>query len=363
MHFAPISSPFFAFVALLGLAACQPAEPPKVQVPTVMVQAATQVPNGESSFSGEIRARHEFDAAFRVGGKIARRLVDVGAEVSPGQALARLDPTDLELAASAARAQLLAAESEYSTARAERERYAGLVKQKFVSAAAFEAKDNAFNSASARLAQAQSQAKISGNQAAYGTLSSAQPAIVTAVLADAGQVVSAGQPVLRLARPEAKEVAIAVPENRLAALKSAQNITVNLWADPKIEVSGRVREVAPAADAATRTFLVRIALIDPPADVRLGMTARVSLAATASSAGVWVPLNAVVDRGQGAQVWLVQDGKVSARGVRVAQFREDGAVISHGLKAGELVIVSGLNQLVAGLVVIPRTLTTPDRQR
>lgn len=363
MHFAPFALPFFSFVATLVLAACQPAETPKAPVPLVMVQAATLAPNAENIYSGEIRARHEFDAAFRVGGKIATRLVDVGAEIAAGQALAKLDPADLELSASAARAQLAAAESDFSTARAERERYAGLVKQNFVSSAAFEAKDNAFNSAKARLAQAQSQAKISGNQAAYGTLSSAQPAIVTAVLADAGQVVNAGQPVLRLARPEAKEVAIAVPENRLAALNSAQSITVNLWADPKIVMSGRVREVAPAADVATRTFLVRIALIDPPAEVRLGMTARVLLAATPSSAGVWVALNAVVDRGQGPQVWLVQDGKATPRGVQIAQFREDGALISDGLKVGELVIVSGLNQLVAGLAVTPRTLTTPDRQR
>ena len=362
MHFAPLPTLFSAFGAALFLTACQPAEAPKTVAPTVMVQAVTLAPGGENFYSGEIRARHEFDVAFRVGGKIIARLVDAGAEITAGQPLARLDPADLELNASAARAQLAAAESDFATARTERERYAGLVKQKFVSATAFEAKDNAFNSASARLAQAQSQAKISGNQASYGVLSSDKPAIVTAVLADAGQVVSAGQTVMRLARPEAKEVAIAVPENRLAALKSAQSITVNLWAEPKIVVQGRVREVAPAADAATRTFLVRVALIDPPADVRLGMTARVSLGMT-TAALLSVPLNAVVDRGQGAQVWVVQDGKVTPRAVQIAQFGENSVAIASGLQEGELVIVSGLNQLVAGLAVTPRTAAPPELQR
>lgn len=349
-------------IAAALLAACAPSEAPSPTTPSVLVQAAEQAGALGNTYSGEIRARHEFDVAFRVGGKITSRLVDTGAEVKAGQALARLDPVDLELNASAARAQLAAAESELATARAERERYAGLVKQKFVSATAFDAKDNAYNSARARLAQAQAQTRISGNQAAYGTLSSDKPAIVTAVLADAGQVVNAGQAVMRLARPEEKEVVIAVPESRLAAIKASANVTVNLWADPKNSIHGRVREIAPAADTATRSFLVRIQLIDPPPSVQLGMTAQVLVGETQAAPRI-VPLNAVTDRGQGPQVWVVEDGKAMPRKVLVAQFREDGALIDNGLKVGERVIISGLNRLTPGMAVTAKTAAAPEQQR
>lgn len=351
-----------ALIASVLLVGCGTSEPPPASTPTVMVQSATRAPATGSSYSGEIRARHEFDVAFRVGGKITSRLVDTGAEVKAGQALAHLDPADLELNAAAARAQLAAAESDFATARAERDRYTGLVKQKFVSSTAFEAKDNAFNAARARLAQAQTQSKITGNQASYGTLISDKPAIVTAVLVDAGQVVSAGQAVMRLARPEEKEVAIAVPESRLAALKAAQNVTVNLWADPKIFAQGKVREIAPAADAATRTFLVRINLTNPAPEIQLGMTARVIFGEVQSQPLV-VPLGAIMDRGQGPQLWLVKDGKAIPRAVQLGQFREDGATIASGLNEGELVIISGLNQLTNGMAVTPRPAVAPEKQR
>jgi RND family efflux transporter MFP subunit len=344
------------------LAGCRAGDPPPPAARTVLVQAAASAPSSSGVYTGEIRARHEVDLAFRVGGKIAARLVDTGAEIKPGQPLARLDPADLELAAAAARAQLAAAESDHATARAERERYAGLLTRKFVSQAAFDAKDNAFNSAQARLEQARSQSRISGNQAAYGVLSSEFPAIVTAVVADAGQVVSAGQAVLRVARPEEKEVAIAIPESRLAELKAARNLAVNLWAEPKITLRGELRELSPAADPATRTYAARIRILNPPPEVRLGMTARVALD-NASDATLLVPLSAVIDLGQGPLVRVVEDGKVASRPVQVAQFREDGVAIASGLQAGELVIVSASGKLVDGQEVQARPVTPPDRQR
>lgn len=362
MHLFLPKALLLAPLSIFFLTACSPAEAPNAPQPNVLTQAVNRSSTADSSYTGEIRARHEFDAAFRVGGKIVTRLVDAGAEIKAGQALARLDPVDLELNASSARAQLAAAESEFATVRAERERYAGLVKQKFVSSAAFEAKDNAYNSARARLTQAQAQAKISSNQAAYGVLSSDKSAVVIAVLADAGQVVNAGQAVMRLARPEEKEVAIAVPEGKLSTLKSGSHVAVNLWTEPKNIIQGRVREIAPAADAATRTFLVRIQLIDPPASVQLGMTARVVFG-EAPNTTLIVPLNAVTDRGQGAQVWVVEDGKAVPRKVQVAQFSEHGALIDNGLKEGERVIISGLNRLTPGMAVSAKTAAPPERQR
>lgn len=346
-----------ALVAGCGRDAAPPPAPP-----TVLVQPATGAPAENTFYTGEIRARHEVDLAFRVGGKIAARLVDAGAEIKAGQTLARLDPADLQLAASSARAQLAAAESELATARAERERYAGLVAKKFVSQTAYEAKDNAFNSAQARLDQARSQNQITGNQAAYGTLSSETTAIVTAVLADAGQVVSAGQPVLRIARPDEKEVAIAVPENRLAEIRAARNILVSLWAAPATLLRGELRELSPAADPATRTYAARIRLPDPPPDVRLGMTARVHLGSNANQE-ILVPLGAVLDVGQGPFVRIVKDGKVASRPVAVSRFREDGAAISGGLEHDAAVIVSGAGKLVDGQDVQARPVTPPAMQR
>ena len=328
----------------------------------MLVQPAASATHTKGIYTGEIRARHEVDLAFRVGGKIAARLVDAGTEIKAGQPLARLDPADLELAAAATRAQLAAAESEQATARAERERYAGLVAKKFVSQAAFEAKDNAFNSAQARLEQARAQSRISGNQSSYGTLSSEFPAIVTAVVADAGQVVSAGQAVMRVARPEEKEVAIAIPESRLAELKAARNLAVSLWADPKMTLRGELRELSPAADPATRTYAARIRILNPPPEVRLGMTARVTLDGAAEST-LLVPLSAVIDLGQGPLVRVAKDGKIASRSVQVARFREDGVELNGGLEAGELVVISGAGRLVDGQDVLAKAATTPDRQR
>ncbi|AXS81026.1 efflux RND transporter periplasmic adaptor subunit [Dechloromonas sp. HYN0024] len=349
-------------LAATTLAGCGSGEAPPPASRAVLVQAAGNVATAGGIYTGEIRARHEVDLAFRVGGKIGARLVDAGAEIKAGQPLARLDPADLELAAAAARAQLSAAESEQTTARAERERYAGLLAKKFVSQAAFDAKDNAWNSAQGRLEQARAQSRISGNQAAYGTLSSEFPAVVTAVLADAGQVVSAGQAVLRVARPEEKEVAIAIPESRLAELKAAKTLAVSLWADPKLALRGELRELSPAADPATRTYAARIRILQPPPEVRLGMTARVAVDSSAEST-LLVPLSAIIDLGQGPLVRVVKDGKVVSRPVQVARFREDGAALSGGLEAGELVIINGSGKLVDGQEVQARPVTAPERQR
>jgi multidrug efflux system membrane fusion protein len=358
----PIVPCIAATCLALALSACGSTETPPPVAPKVLVQPAGAGDAGVTVYTGEIRARHEVDLAFRVGGKIAARLVDSGMMVKAGQPLARLDPADLQLSRQAAQAQVAAAESEFTTAGAERARYADLVAKRFVSQAAFDAKENAFRSAQARLEQARAQSRISGNQAEYGTLVAEHEGVITAVLADAGQVVSAGQPVFRLARPEEKEVAIAIPEGRLAELKAARQIAVSLWAQPELVMAGEIRELAAAADPATRTYAARIRIVDPASAVALGMTARVILGSP-SSAAIVVPLTAVVDNGKGPQVWVVDDGKAMIRPVEVAAFREDGAAIASGLKAGEMVILTGQRRLVDGQAVHAQPATPPDRQR
>ena len=357
-----VLSPVAALCLAIALGGCDRTEPPAPAATRVLIQPAGAGDAGYAAYTGEIRARHEADLSFRVGGKITSRLVDAGMAVKAGQALARLDPADLQLSRQAALAQVAAAESEFTTASSERTRYADLLARRFVSQAAFDAKENAFRSARARLEQARAQSQITGNQANYGTLTADHDGVITAVLADAGQVVSAGQPVLRLARPEEMEVAIAIPEGRLAELKAARQIAVNLWAQPDLSMRGEVRELAAAADPATRTYAARIRIADPAPAAQLGMTARVILGSS-SGATIVVPLTAIVDNGKGPQVWVVNDGKATLRPVEVASFREDGAVIASGLQADEMVIVTGQRRLVEGLAVQPQPAVPPARQR
>ena len=353
-------SPVALYVAIV-LSGCNGSGPPPA-VAKVLVQVAGTSDVGNTVYTGDVRARHEVDLSFRVGGKIAARLVDGGMSVKAGQALARLDPADLRLARQSAIAQVGAAESEFTTASNERARYADLLAKRFVSQAAFDAKDNAFNSARARLEQARAQSQISGNQASYGTLVADQAGVITAVLADAGQVVSAGQPVFRLARPEEKEVAIAIPEGRLTELKSARSIAVNLWAQPDLVMKGELRELAAAADPATRTYAARIRIVDPLPAAQLGMTARV-MVNTTTTAAIVIPLTAVVDNGKGPQVWVVDYGKARPRPVVVSTFREDGVAIASGLATGDLVIVAGQRRLVDGQTVQAQHAAPPALQR
>lgn len=336
------------------LSACREEEKPAAPTPSVLVQAAEPATGaGAAEYSGEVRARHEADLAFRVGGKLVARLVDVGAAVKPGAVLARLDPADLQLNVAAVRAQVSAAESDLALAKAEADRYVALARDKFVSQSALDAKVTVQKAAAARLEQARAQLAVSGNQAAYGILTSDRAGVVTAVLAEAGQVVGAGQPVLRVARPDEKEILLYVPEGRLAELKAAPELTVSLPARPDLKLRGKLRELAPAADPATRTYAARISLPTADSTVQLGMTARVVLSAKTASAGIRVPLSAVIDRGQGAEVWVVAQGKAQRRPVTVTAYREDAAILAGGVAAGESVVAVGAHKLVAGQAVRP----------
>ncbi len=304
-------------------------------------------------YSGEVRARHETDLGFRVGGKIVARPVDAGARVKRGQLLARLDPEDARLAAQAAHAQLASAQSDLTLAKAELDRHADLLAKKFISQSAFDARRNAYNAAQARHEQARSQASITSNQARYTELVADADGVVVSVAAEPGQVVAAGQPVLRLARAGEKEVVVNVPESQVGRFKVAQAAAISLWADPSITFPGRVREIAGGADPVTRTYAVRIAALGAPDSVQLGMTANVLFSPADDPALVRLPLAAVTREGPNAAVWIVEPGtsQVKLRQVTVAQYREDGALISAGLHPGDVVVTAGVHKLRPGQVV------------
>ena len=350
-----------ALAALLAGCSASNSADGVAQIRPVMAQrvgAASLAP--ASVYSGEVRARREADLGFRIAGKITARSVDMGASVKKGQVLARIDPTDSQMNAEAARAAVTAARTDFQFASAEYDRYKSLIEKNFVSRTVLDQKSAALESARARLEQAEAQSSVSRNQVGYTSLVADQDGVITAVLAEAGQVVAAGQPVLRLARPEEKEVLIAIPEARLAATRAAQAVMVRMWAAPDRVYQGRVRELAPSADPTTRTVAARIAIPDADGAVALGMTANVlfgneSGGAGAPDAPMLVPLTALYRDGEKTAVWVIdaKTSQVALRAVDVAQYREDGIVISRGLMPGEIIAVAGVHKLVAGQVVHP----------
>ena len=346
-------------IALGLLAACSKPEP--VVEPPRPVVVFTLAPARVAPialYTGEVRARYESDLAFRIGGKIVERRVDVGAVVKPGQLLARLDPADAGLNAEAARAQLAAAENEFAYARAEVLRYRDLVAKNFVSRSVLDAKETAFRSATARVEQARAQASVAGRQAGYTSLVADQAGVITAVGAEVGQVVKDSAVVMKLARDGEREVLIAVPESRIGELKKAGRVEVRLWTQPDVALAGRVREIAPSADAATRTYAVRVSIVDPLPALQLGMTANVVLADSGATAGgLLVPSTAVFEHEGASAVWVMQaEGervKPVLRKVTVRQYREDGALVSAGLAAGETIAAAGVHKIIAGQALRP----------
>lgn len=337
-----------AFTAALALAGCGNGKVAQEPVRPVLTQ--TVVPGASATkdvYSGELRARHETDLSFRVGGKLVARTVDAGARVARGAILARLDPEDAQLAAQAAAAQLASADSDLALAKAEMERHADLLAKRFISQSAYDVKQNAYNAARARAEQARSQAGISSNQAAYTTLVADADGVVISVAADSGQVVAAGQPVLRLARSGEKEVVVNAPESQLARFKPGQPVAISLWADPSTVFPGRVREVAGGADPVTRTYAVRISAPSAPQAAQLGMTASVLLHSSTDPSLILLPLSSLAREGTNAAVWVVdpKTSKVKLRPVTVGQFREDGLTITAGLHPGDVVVTAGVHKL------------------
>jgi membrane fusion protein, multidrug efflux system len=341
----------FLFAALLALGACgeapeqKPQEARAVRVFTVAAQDAVRT----LDYAGEVRARHETRLAFRVGGKIVERLVELGDVVRAGQALARLDPADLGLAAASAKAQVASLEAEHTFAEAELQRYRGLLEKRFISQAEYERRASAFATAQARLEAARAQSRQASNQLRYATLAADTPGVVTALEAEAGQVVSAGQTVLRLARPGEKEVVFAVPEAEREWVKQVHDLTVTLNARPGKSWQARLRELSPAADPVTRTYAARVTVLGPAEELALGMSARVSLAASGGGGQLQLPIAALHSRGDTPQVFLVQaDGTVRAQPVRTAGIVGERVIVAAGLNPGDVVVAAGAQLLRPG---------------
>jgi multidrug efflux system membrane fusion protein len=350
------------------LAACgHPEPPPPAPRPVIAHVVGTKTADTANLYSGEVRARYENDLAFRVGGKVVARYVDVGTQVERGRVLARLDPQDAQLGVEAARAQLAAAEADHALAATELERYRDLYARKFVSQAVLDARETTFNTTRARREQAGAQVATARNQSSYTALVAEANGVITAVDLEPGQVVSAGQPVMRFARPEEKEVAISGPESRLAQLRDATDIRISVWAAPGEVYRGRIREIAPTADPVTRTFAARITVLDANGVVKLGMTANVALGDGASGEVISLPLTALTQVDDGPAVWVFdpRTSKVNLRPVVVDAYREDGFVVRTGLRPSEIVVTVGVHKLLPGetVRVVSETLASPGAQK
>ena len=349
-------------LAAAALVACSKPAPPLEDVrPVRVITLASDTAGERLEFSGDVRPRYESQLGFRVGGKIVERKVDVGATVKRGDVLMRLDPQDLRLAESQARATLRAAETERDLARADYKRHVDLRAQNFVSQAVLDTKQSALKAAQANVDAARAGLRGQANQSNYTNLASDADGVVTAIEAEVGQVVQPGSPVVRVARTVEKEVVIGIPEDKVGQLRAASDVTVRLWANEAVAIPGKIREVSPVADPATRTYTVKVA-IPENADVRLGMTATVELATGGNgAAGLRLPLSALVQHKGASSVWIVENGAVKLVPVQVVGQVRNDVLVTGQVAAGQNVVTAGVNLLKNGQKV--RILTADVSRR
>lgn len=345
-----------ALAALLPMAAytlpaCSPASPPQepvraVKVMTVQVSSLTAM----QEFSGEVRPRIESRLGFRVAGKLVRREVELGQRVSAGQVLARLDPQDYRLAADAAQAQLGVAVTNRDLAAADYRRFKELREQNFISGAELERRDAALKSAQAQVDQAQAQLAAQRNQGSYATLVADAAGVVTAVEAEPGQVVSAGQPVVRVAQDGPRDAVFSVPEDKLAIMRQGSAVDVRVWPG-QTQLVGRVREVSASTDPVTRTYQVKVSLEARQAPP-LGATVTVlpRLRSEQRVAAIKLPTSALRQDGQSTAVWVLDPKTmtVASQSVQIATADGNEAVVAGGLQEGQWVVSAGVHVLSPG---------------
>jgi RND family efflux transporter MFP subunit len=299
-------------------------------------------------YAGEVHARIESRLAFRVGGKIIQRPVNLGDRVKGGQALAEVDPADLRFGQDAARAGLAAAKVNFEQTAADYKRYQDLHRQGFISAAELERRNSGLEAARAQFDQARAQAGLQANQAAYAALTADAPGVITAVYADVGAVVGAGSPVVSLAHDGPRDVVFSVPEDQLAVFRKLQGkaagVSVTVWGG-KAALPATVREVAAAADPASRTFLVKADL--PAGAAELGQTATVHVELAPADGKLRLPMQAVAGNGGRSHVWVLDKAtmKVHEQPVVVLRAEGDTLVIDSGLKSGDTVVTAGAHVL------------------
>jgi membrane fusion protein, multidrug efflux system len=346
-------NPRIAATALIAAAVaggCDKPAPPAPEARPVRAVTVEHRPEGETvSLTGQVRARDQASLAFRLDGRVLERPVNLGGVLRAGQLVARLDPENQQNALRSAQAGLASAEAVLTQTSLAFRRQQELLKDGWTPRARFDEAQQAFRSAQAGVTSAQAQLRIAQDQLGYTALFADAPGTVTAVGAEPGEVVRAGQTIMQLAREGGRDAAFDVPEQLIRTAPRDPVVQVALTDDPKVTATGRVREVAPQADAATRTFQVKVGIADPPEAMRLGSTVagRIRLAAPP---GVEVPASALTEANGRPAVWVVdpQGRTVSLRNVDIARYDPASVVVSRGLEPGEVVVTAGVQVLRPG---------------
>ena len=356
----------FSVIAMaLLLVACSE-KPPVVEDirPVRAIQIAPAGAENVVELAGEIQPRYESRLGFRVGGKVIARQVEIGSVVKRGQLLMQIDPRDLQLSQSQANASVNAAASNLSLAKAEYERYRELRQKNFVSQAVLDAKEAAYKSALANHEQSNAALNIATNQNSYANLVADADGVVTALQAEAGQVVAAGTPVVQLARTGEKEARISIPEDQVEMVRQVKEMQVRIWANQALVLRGQLRELSPVADPATRTYTAKISIPNAPPEVRLGMTATVRFITKADKNLIRLPLTALLNEKNQTSIWVIENGAVKSVPVQVGGVMGNEVVIASGVNAGQMIVTAGVNTLRAGqkVNVLGQELDTKPQQ-
>ena len=338
--------------ALMGLAGCGRQEVAQEPVRSVkLLTVGTGSLDSAMDYAGEVRARIESRLGFRVPGKLIARTVEVGDRVRAGQLLPEIDPQDYKLAVQAAQATVVAAQSQRDVALADYKRFEALKDRQFISSAELERREASLKAAESALAQAQSQLSVQSNQASYARLLATTSGVITGIEAESGQVVSAGQPIVRLAHDGPRHAVISVPEQAVGAFKPGQVLQATLQATGQ-SLKGQVREVGASADPVTRTFSIKLAL-DASESLPLGATVNVQPPASSiklAEQAIQLPTTALRQEGEGTAVWVLDEASmtVQLRKVTLGPVQAQQVAIASGLQPGQKVVVAGVHALAPG---------------
>jgi len=301
------------------------------------------------TYSGEVRGRYESQLAFQVNGKIIKRNVDLGSTVNAGDVLLQIDAKDVTQTVNSYSAQVDSAESQMQLAESNLKRYRELLNVGAISQSQYDQYVNTYSVAVAGVRQAQAQYTQGSNQLDYTLLKADKPGVISSISAESGQVVTAGQTIVTVVQDGEREVEISVPENRIEELRHAAKLTVTFWALPNLTVDGKVREIAPMADATTRTFKVRITLLNLPPEIKLGMTAAVTVVGSSIQQAVNIPLAALYQESSNTPaVWVVKDDVLTLRPVTVGSFGNGTIAVLSGLQPGDRIVTAGVHKLKEG---------------
>ncbi len=340
-----------ALASVLATGACtkSPSKPP---AQARQVRAVVVSPNELSAANdtvGDIEPRRTANLGFQVGGRLVERLVDTGATVRKGEVLARVDPADQKNKVLSAEAQVRAAQAGVEQAVPLEARYRQLLASGYATPQRYEETKKRLQQAHDELADAEAQLAFARDQLNYTQLVAGGDGVVLATMADPGQVVAAGQPVIQVADPSQREAVFAVADASIGLAYVGLKVKVTMKGDPSVSTTGAIREIAPSADPVTRTYAVRVALPDAPEQMRLGAIV-LGRPEVSSEEVIRLPAGAVLQTGNAPAVWVVQGSEptVAKRPVKVLRFDTDSVLIAEGLKHGDVVVTAGVNSLAEG---------------